>query len=202
MDNTNSKTEKWLVLGLLIWGVAVFVLAYAGFWSAIPRSAIAILAVTGIIIPTVIYFRSKKLREYVASIGVKNLTIFHIWRIGAGFLFVFYGSQNLLPQTFVQNAGYGDIAVGFLAFILLLFPESLAKYWVFHIIGMADFVLAVSTGLYFVLSGNPLMNNLVTLPVVLIPLYGVGISGATHIFAFDLLWRQRKESSLGETVTA
>lgn len=201
MNDKNNRTERWLVFGLLIWGLTVFALAYVGFFATIPRPAIAGLAVTGIIVPTFIYFRNKRLQEYIASIGIKNLTIFHIWRIGAGFLFVFYGSQDLLPETFVQNAGYGDLAVGLLAFALLLFPESLTKYWIFHILGMADFILAISTGFFFVLSEHPLMNNLVTLPVILIPLYGVGISGATHIFAFDLLWEHRGTSKLRKAVT-
>ena len=200
--NTDQKTERAVVAALLIWGVAVFALAAAGFFAAIPRQALAILAVTGIIVPTIVYFRSEKLRGFIESVGVKNLTIFHIWRIGAGFLFVFYGSQQLLPEAFVRNAGYGDIAVGFLAFVLLLFRESTAKYWIFHIVGMADFVLAVTTGLTLVLSGNPLMNNLATLPVVLIPLFGVGISGATHIFAFDLLWKNRKAHRLSDPAAA
>jgi hypothetical protein len=201
MTDKNKRTERFLVIGLLIWGLTVFALASFGFFSVIPRQTIAVLAVLGVIIPAIVYFRNKNFREYIASIGIKNLTIFHIWRIGAGFLFLFYGSQNLLPETFVNNAGYGDLAVGLLAFVLLLFPEGLAKYWVFHILGMLDFVIAVGTGLFFVLSGHSLMNNLVTLPVVLIPLFGVGISGATHIFAFDLLWKQRQENKLGEMVS-
>lgn len=187
------NTEKKVVLGLLIWGLAVFFLAATGFFASIPRQAIAILAVIGIAVPTAIYFRSRPVRDFVGSIGIKALTVFHVWRIGAGLLFVFYGSLGLLPGTFVANAGYGDIAVGVLVFAVLLLPEGRAKYWAFHIAGMADFVVAVGTGLTLVLSGNPLMANLVSLPVVLIPLFGVGISGATHIFAFHLLWNESKE---------
>jgi hypothetical protein len=34
------------------------------------------------------------------------------------------------------------------------------------------------------------MAGIQTLPLALIPLYGVGISGASHIMAFDLLRRR------------
>ncbi len=57
---------------------------------------------------------------------------------------------------------------------------------------MLDFIVVVGTGVTFTLLEVPLMKNLVELPVVLIPPYGVGISGATHIFAFALLWKQRQ----------
>ena len=61
---------------------------------------------------------------------------------------------------------------------------------VFHIFGFADFVVAVGTGLTLFLLNDPRMAGIQTLPMALIPLYGVGISGANHIMAFDLLCRQ------------
>lgn len=39
------------------------------------------------------------------------------------------------------------------------------------------------------LLNDPRMAGIQTLPMALIPLYGVGISGASHIMAFDLLRR-------------
>jgi hypothetical protein len=42
------------------------------------------------------------------------------------------------------------------------------------------------------------MSAIQTLPMALIPLYGVGISGASHIMAFDLL---RRRSGIEPKVT-
>ncbi len=49
--------------------------------------------------------------------------------------------------------------------------------------------MAIGTGLIFFLLNDPRMSGIQTLPMALIPLYGVGISGASHIMAFDLLRR-------------
>ncbi len=198
----NNLTERWTILGILVWGLSVTAAAYLGFFKLIPRPTVAIFVVLGVAIPTAIYFFNEKFRDYIESLGLKKLTILHLWRIGAGAVFLFYGSQNLLPEMFIRNAGYGDIAVGLLVFVVLLLPESQTKYWVFHIFGMLDFIVAVGTGLTFTLLQVPLMDNLVELPIILIPLFGVGISGAAHIFAFDLLWKQRQAKELGKTVMA
>ena len=64
------------------------------------------------------------------------------------------------------------------------------RYWVFHLFGFADFVVAVGTGLTYFLLNDPRMSGIQTLPMALIPFYGVGISGASHIMAFDLLRRR------------
>jgi hypothetical protein len=71
-----------------------------------------------------------------------------------------------------------------------LLPESRNHYLIFHIFGFADFVVAVGTGLIFFLLDDPRMSAVETLPMALIPFYGVGISGASHIMAFDLLRRR------------
>ncbi len=189
---TNNLTERWTVFALLIWGLGVTAASFFGLLKVIPQPFIALLVALGIVIPTVIYLTNDKFRGYIESLGLKKLTILHLWRIGAGAMFLFYGWQTILPETFVRNAGYGDIVVGLLVFVVLLLPESKAKYRVFHIVGMLDFIVAVGTGLTFTLLEVPLMQNLVELPIVLIPLYGVGISGATHIFAFNLLWKSKQ----------
>jgi hypothetical protein len=40
------------------------------------------------------------------------------------------------------------------------------------------------------------------LPLALIPLFGVGISGASHIIAFHLLWTERGTSPAGSLAAA
>lgn len=189
MKSDKKKVERLIVSGLLLWGLGVAAAAYSGLLQAIPREFGAAMAIIGIIIPTALYFLNPGLRGYIDGLGLKTLTTFHVWRIGAGLVFLLYGALGLLPGIFVANAGYGDIAVGLLAAVLLLLPEYRLKYWFFHIVGMADFVIAVSTGLTLVLTGDRLMNNLFTMPVVLIPLFGVGVSGAAHIYAFANLWK-------------
>ena len=47
------------------------------------------------------------------ALGLRALTVFHVWRIAAALLFFWYGARHLLPETFVRDAAWGDkIMVG------------------------------------------------------------------------------------------
>jgi hypothetical protein len=178
-----------LLIVLIVWGLAVAGAAEAGVFRAIYPLLLAPLIALGIAVPVVVYAISDGFRAYIEAIGLRPLTAFHIWRIAAALVFFWYGAHNLLPEIFVQNAGWGDLVAGSLALGVILLPESRSRYLAFHIFGFADFVVAVGTGLTFFLLNDPRMSAIQTLPMALIPLYGVGISGASHIMAFDLLRR-------------
>jgi hypothetical protein len=178
-----------LLAVLAIWGLAVAAAAEAGVYQAIYPLYLAAIIALGIVVPVIVYAMSASFRAYIEAIGLRSITAFHIWRIAAALVFFWYGAHNLLPETFVQNAGWGDLVAGFLALGVTLLPESRNRYLTFHLFGFADFVVAVGTGLVFFLLNDPRMSAIETLPMALIPLYGVGISGASHIMAFDLLRR-------------
>jgi len=174
---------------LAIWGLAVAVCAQTGVYHALPPLLLAPIIALGIVVPVIVYALSGSFRAYIEAIGLRPLTAFHIWRIGAALLFFWYGAHNLLPEIFVQDAGWGDFIAGFLALGVILLPESRNRYLAFHLFGFTDFVVAVGTGVVFFLLKDPRMSSIQTLPMALIILYGVGISGASHIMAFDLLRR-------------
>jgi hypothetical protein len=180
---------KVLLIALAIWGLAVIAAAETGLYSAVSPLLLAPVIALGIVVPVIIYAMSKGFRDYIEAIGLRALTAFHTWRIAAALLFFWYGTHNLLPEVFVQNAGWGDLIAGLLALGVTLLPKTRNRYFVFHIFGFADFVVAVGTGLTLFLLNDPRMAGIQTLPMALIPLYGVGISGASHIMAFDLLRR-------------
>jgi hypothetical protein len=178
-----------LLLVLAIWGLAVAFAAQDGLYARIPPLFLAAIIALGIIIPVVVYFASEGFRSYIKALGLRSITAFHVWRIAAAAVFFWYGESELLPQIFVQNAGIGDLIAGFFALVVLLLPESRNRYLAFHIFGFADFVVAVGTGLTLFVLNDTRMTGIQTLPMALIPFYGVGISGASHIMAFDLLRR-------------
>jgi hypothetical protein len=183
------RGTRVLLIVLAIWGLAVAFGAEAGVYRAIPPLVLAPIIALGIVVPVMVYAMSHGFRAYIEAIGLRPLTAFHVWRIAAALVFFWYGEHDLLPEIFVQNAGWGDLIAGFLALGVLLLPESRSRYLAFHIFGFADFVVAVGTGLTLFLLNDPRMAAIQTLPMALIPLYGVGISGASHIMAFDLLRR-------------
>jgi hypothetical protein len=183
------RGTRVLLIVLAIWGLAVVVAAETGAYKAIYPLVLAPIIALGIVVPVIVYAVSKGFRAYIEAIGLRPLTVFHIWRIGAALLFFWYGAHDLLPQVFVQIAGWGDLIAGLLALGVTLLPENRTRYLVFEIFGFADFVAAVGTGLTMFLLHDPRMAGIQTLPMALIPFYGVGISGASHIMAFDLLRR-------------
>jgi hypothetical protein len=203
MGNVDTAHGTRVLLSVLaVWGLAVVAAAGTGVYSAMPPLLIAPLIALGIIIPVVVYVISDGFRAYIAAIGLRPITAFHIWRIAAALVFFWYGEHNLLPEAFVRNAGWGDLIAGVLALFVVMLPENRSRYFIFHIIGFADFVVAVGTGLTLFLLNDSRMAAIQTLPMALIPLYGVGISGASHIMAFDLLRRGSGIKAKGLAVQA
>ena len=100
------------------------------------------------------------------------------------------GATGGLPLLFALIAGVGDILAGLGAAMLLRGEATPRLLRRIHLFGFADFVSAVGTGLTFTLLGDPLMVTLTTLPMALIPLFGVGLSGASHIVALNALRRR------------
>lgn len=174
------------------WALAVAVLADRGVFLAMPMPAIALLVAVGILVLTAAYFFSRRLQGYIEEIGLYALTVLHIWRIPAALAFFVYGLAGQLPTLFWVLAGVGDLVAGLYAWKLAVSKPDAAAYLRFHLFGFADFVVAVGTGLTFTLLQDPKMATIAVLPLVLIPLFGVGISGATHLIAFDQLRRSRR----------
>lgn len=185
-----QQISQWLLTILVIWGVGAAIGSYFGLFSSLPLNGFAALVVIGIILPVAIYYVSPGFRNYIQELPLNYLTVFHLWRIPAALVFFYYGSRQLLPSTFVRNAGWGDLAAGSLVFLVVVLPKSNWKYWGFHLFGLADFLIAVGTGLTFSLLQVPEMETIATFPIAMIPLFGVGVSGASHIMALDILARQ------------
>lgn len=171
------------------WFAAVVIGAQTGFFMQIYMPLIAAIVAATIILPTLWYYLSPKLRLFVDGVGHRRIALMHAWRIPAALLFLWYGLHGQLPFWFWVLAGVGDFIAGWKALAVGLRPASVEAYRSFHRFGFADFVVAVGAGLTFTLMQDPLMATIAALPMALIPLFGVGISGATHLMAFDMLRR-------------
>lgn len=178
-----------IAIALMLWAGLVTLVTTQGWLAALPTQTVAPLVGVGIALPLLAYAASPGLRAWIDAVGLRGLTVLHVWRIAAAVTFFWYGGQGLLPERFVLHAGWGDLFAGILAVAVVLLWRRSVGYWTFHVFGFGDFVLAVGTGLYFSIQANPQMDTIATFPVALIPLFGVGISGATHIVAFRMLLR-------------
>ncbi len=197
MSNTTQSSPGTSQHGLLIavvsWGALVIAASATGVLGALGQHfmpGFAILVVIGIVVPTVSYFSFPSVRHAVDAIGLRRLTLFHVWRIPAGGLFLYYASSGELPLLFGLIAGVGDVLAGLGAATLLKRQATETQLRRIHLFGFADFITAVGTGLTFTLMNDPLMVTLTTLPMALIPLFGVGLSGASHIIVLSQLKRR------------
>ena len=193
-NEKNENYGKLYLMWLTVWFVSIVILGYAGIFRAFDLQLFASLVVISTFTLLLIYVKNQKFREYISSFSYRSLTAFNVWRIPAGAAFLYYGWQNWLPEQFVFNAGYGDLIVGIAALPILMLPEKISKYVGFHIFGLLDFVVAVGTGLTLTLLETPLIENIAGFPIVLIPLFGVPITGALHIVLLHRLWNEKNKS--------
>ena len=182
-----NTVERAVVATLTAWFLAVLGLGWLGVFGQMHHAAVGVIAVAELLGIVALYYLNPSFRAYVRSISFKHLTIFNVWRFPAGALFLYYGARGLLPPLFVQNAAWGDILAACLVPVVLMLPESRSKYLWFQVIGFADFILAVGTGLTLNVLDTPTMSNIAELPLCLIPLFGVPITGAVHIMMLDRL---------------
>jgi hypothetical protein len=173
------------------WGAIVAAASASGLLAKLPARLVAPLIVGGIALPTIAYARSPQFRALARDVGIHKLSLFHTWRVVGTAAFLFYGSKDELPPAFVRNAAWGDLATSILAGALIVLPRRRSTYVAFHLFGLLDFITALYTGLGSTLRGDARMRTIATFPLALIPLFGVGLSGAAHLIAFDLL-RDRK----------
>ncbi|GGI93550.1 hypothetical protein GCM10007973_32270 [Polymorphobacter multimanifer] len=181
-----------LALVLALWLFAVIIAAASGWLAALHPPLIAAMVAATIMLPMLAYAALPGFRRTIAAIGHRRIIIFHIWRIPAALLFFWFGMAGELPPLFWVLAGSGDLVAGAYALRLARQPTlSAAEIHGFHRFGLADFVVAVGTGLSFTLLGDLRMAPVASLPLALVVLYGVGISGASHLMAFAMLRRAR-----------
>lgn len=177
----NRRTEGLATLVVITWGLTVFL---AGYYNLFKNTALPIFGATVIAIQVsliLLYLYNRPFREFSNAIPLSAIAIFHSWRIIAGWLFLMYA--GLLPDAFINNAAYGDIIAGFLGLLVIILGRLKWTYLLFNILGLLDFLLAVGTGLTLTLLGNDDMRHIATLPLILIPLFGVPISGFTHFIS-------------------
>lgn len=185
-----ARTQRVLLLIAVLWAAGVAIVAARGGFAPLVGAPFAALVALGIALPTLAYFRIARVRMAIDAIGLRPLTLMHAWRVPAGLAFIAYGLQGQLPPAFWIPAGFGDVLVGLYALRLLRGGGADARFYRrFHVLGFADFVIAVGSGLVHTLMLDPRMAPIATLPLALIPLFGVGLSGASHLVAFHWLRR-------------
>ncbi len=195
-QSSNASPKAGAILLVTAFGVysaVVILLSANGIFAELNTNVFAMTIVAATSGLALSYFFSPSIRLLANALGPYGLAGFHVWRIPAGLTFLYYGWHGWLPEIFVTLAGWGDLLAGVLAAVVITTARSRWKIIGFHVIGFADFLVAVGTGVVLNAVAPDAMANVVFLPVALIPLVGVPLSGATHIAALHQLVTRKNQ---------
>ena len=138
---------------MLVWFVGAYVIG-SGHWltndSGLPIPPIAIT----VFIPVALFFAayglSRRFRDFVLAQDIRTLTMLHLWRV-IGFVFLPLYAFGVLPGLFAWPAGLGDVAIGVAALFVVTRMHRDPDYATspglvrFHLLGLLDFVVALTT---------------------------------------------------------
>lgn len=182
---------------IVLWGATVLALSLTGALGGVPVLALPVLIVAGMAVPLWLVSRSPVMRRIVRDVDLAYLTWFNTTRVPAALGFIAAGAHGLLPGQFVTNAAWGDLAAGLLAPVVIVLAARLTArsryrvYLAYHMFGLGDLLVAVATGLTFILLGEPLMRTLLDTPVAFIALWGVPLNGTFSLLALHRLVARR-----------
>src|SRR6266436_2903239 len=166
--------------------------------------AVAIAALTPIIVFSLWFAASAGFRQFALSLNPRILTSAQAWRI-VGFTFLVLYSAGLLPGVFALPAGWGDIAIGAtapLAGLKLANFNRRGGFIFWQILGIFDLVMAVTVGTTARwISPNEVGTALMTvLPLSLIPTFAVPLFIVLHIICITQArqWKAGEYSHVGE----
>ncbi len=147
--------------------------------------AVAIAAVTPIVVFSLWFAASDRFRHFALSLNPRTLTSAQSWRI-VGFTFVLLEAHRILPAVFAWPAGYGDMFIGITASYVawkLADPAHRNYFVLWQLLGILDLVIAVSVGTTAALIDpqGPPMVPMTVLPLSLIPTFLVPLFVILHV---------------------
>jgi hypothetical protein len=194
----------WLLLAIALGGLGF----YRAAADRMPTIQYGILL--PILIGSILLWRSKTLRRIIDAVPLPWMVGVQLYRaLGAMFLILYAGDR--LPGLFAWPAGIGDILVGVLAPLVALSyarapRESAGMVVAWNILGIADLVVAVTTGFLTAPSpwlpplGQPTSELMSVLPLVVIPTFAVPLSILLHIASLAKLRRGAMHSDRSHRV--
>jgi len=200
---THAAVQRRLALALGLWAGAAALLTARGVTERLPTRLLPVPVALGIAAPLLVYARVQAFRAYIHALDLRGLfTLFHLWRAPAALAFFYYGARGKLPAAFVRNAAWGDLIAALLAPAVVVQSVRAGRrpagdgagtrgFVGFNLFSFADFVVAVGTGIAFSLRGDARMSTLRRLPMALIPLFGVPVTGAFSLMALHRLFTRR-----------
>jgi hypothetical protein len=191
-----SGMGRVVAVVMALWlGIVFYLGAHGAFVASADSPPLPIFL--GLAIPLAAFFAAyfgwSAFRAFVLNADLRLVSAVQAWRwAGLGFLSLY--AHGVLPGLFAFPAGLGDMAIGvtapWMVLRLIRQPSFAASrtYRIWNILGIVDFVVAVSMGT--VCSGfihglplNVTTSAMAQLPLVLIPAYMVPFFIMLHFTA-------------------
>lgn len=194
---TRSRIGFPLAIGLSIWLLAALAAGLAGTFSRggppVPLAAFAGLPVLAFLAALA---ASATFRRAVRSLDLRVLTAVQTTRLVGG-VFVVLWALGKLPAGFALPAGIGDLLVGATAplvarFVVPRLPAARRLYVAWTAFGIADLVVAVSSGVLHsaspigILAGPLTTAMMGTLPMSIIPTFLVPLAVILHVASLQV----------------
>jgi hypothetical protein len=212
LNNGRSSLKSFVFVALALWlGLVSFLGSQGAFVASADSPPLPIFL--GLAIPLAVFFAAyfgwSAFRAFVLSADLRLVSAIQAWRwAGLGFLSLY--AHGVLPGLFAFPAGLGDMAIGFTApwmVLGLIRQPSFAasrRYMMWNILGIVDFVVAVSmgticSGFIHGLALNVTTSAMAQLPLVLIPAYMVPFFIMLH---FTALFQARQLARSGKSAPA
>lgn len=213
-NDGRPSIKSLVVAALALWFGFVFFLASQGaFVGSVGSPPLPIFF--GVAIPLAVflavYFGWSQFRDFILGADLRFVASMQAWRWAGGQFFWLY-AWSVLPGLLAFPAGLGDMAIGITApWIVLglvrnpLFAAS-RRYVIWNILGIVDFVVAVSMGVLSSglfhkineLNGNLTASAMNRLPLVLIPAFAVPFFTMLHLTA---LFQARQLAGSGKSIS-
>jgi len=189
---TAPRLSPAAALAVAAWLGIVLLAGATGFFVRLPFPGAQVI-ILGLAVATIVAgLTVPGLRAWIDGLPLRALIGFNVFRI-MGFVFLAYAARGQLAQVFADRAGWGDIAVGALALVLVAAGEPRTALhrgliYAWNALGTIDLVTAVATATVVTIRGvTPGVQPVLSLPLVLIPAFLVPIYLATHVFIFRRL---------------
>src|SRR5438445_5112930 len=181
-----SGIGRVVAVVMALWlGLVFFLGAHGAFVGSADSPPLPIFL--GLAIPLAVFFAAyfgwSAFRAFVLNADLRLVSAVQAWRwAGLGFLSLY--AHGVLPGLFAFPAGLGDMAIGVTApwMVLRLIRQpafaASRRYRIWNILGIVDFIVAVSMGTLSsgFIHGLPLnvtSSAMAQLPLILIPAYMV-----------------------------
>lgn len=186
-DDAPASPAIWLVP----WALTALCLSLAGVFTFERRFLVPICLLGSVSTLWLCHRLRPRFRAWAGSVDLRAILALHVLRapIGAGFLVL--EAQGKLSGAFAELAGYGDIAVGLLAALLLatfgkrdrLLPDRRLLLW--NAFGLLDIALVVLQAQRLLLFVDPQgIMALAAFPGSMLPTFVVPLVITSHLLVF------------------